>query len=179
MHQDLNQKISQLLDDELDPHEAIMLLKKIQSTPDLKNTLNRYEAIRQTLKTEVFSFTDPNFSTQISRRIEQEPILFLPQRSHTHRNRKRLATAASIAVIAMIAGFNINPPTNDLQIASTVQSSAATSVNSVDTAQRNESAPDSVNKQINDYLQAHNSSVYTNGQANFHPYARVTAYSQK
>jgi len=43
----------------------------------------------------------------------------------------------------------------------------------------NQAAQDPLNKRINDYLQAHNSSVYTNGEADFQRFARVTAYSHK
>lgn len=178
MHEDLNQKISQLLDDELDHQEALSLLKKIQSTPDLNNKLNRYEAISQTLKTDIFLLPDRDFSARISSLIEQEPIYFLPQRRNIiNHSRKLVATAASIAVIGMIAGLNMNQPVEDVKMASALQSSSTVSVNPGVASRKKESDP--VNKQINDYLQAHNSSVYTNGQANFQPYARVTTYSQK
>jgi sigma-E factor negative regulatory protein RseA len=43
----------------------------------------------------------------------------------------------------------------------------------------NQAGQDPLNKRINDYLQAHNSSVYTNGEADFQHFARVTAYSHK
>lgn len=177
MHEDSTQKISQLLDNELDRNEALILLKKIQSSPDLKNKLNRYEAISQTLKTDVFFMPDPNFSAKISEQIRQEPTYLLPQSRDVKISRKIFATAASIALVAMIAGLKINNPSEEIRTASAIQTSITPPRPAGEANPQIDQS--SINKQINDYLQAHNSSVYINGQANFQPYARVTAYNQK
>lgn len=174
MHEDSTQNISQLLDNELDRKEALILLKKIQSSPDLKNKLNRYEAISQTLKTDIFFMPDPDFSAKVSEKIRQEPTYLLPQSRDVRISRKIFATAASIALVAMIAGLKINKPSEEIKTASAIITPprpAGEANPQIDQS--------SINKQINDYLQAHNSSVYINGQANFQPYARVTAYNQK
>ena len=54
MPEDLNQKISQFLDNELDHVEALNLLKKMQLQSELQDKLNRYEAISHAMKTDVF-----------------------------------------------------------------------------------------------------------------------------
>ncbi len=54
MPEDLNQKISQFLDNELDHVQALNLLNKMQLQPELQDKLNRYEAISHALKTDVF-----------------------------------------------------------------------------------------------------------------------------
>lgn len=177
MHEDSTNKISQLLDNELDQHEALLLLKKIQSNRDLKDKLNRYEAVRQALKTDVFLLPDPDFSARISEKIKHEPAYLLPQSRKSKSGRKIIATAASVALVAMIAGLKINKPSEEIKTASAIQAPIP-APNSVGESQY-QVEQNSVNKQINDYLQAHNSSVYINGQANFQPYTRVTAYSQK
>jgi sigma-E factor negative regulatory protein RseA len=177
MHEDSTKKISQLLDDELDQHEALILLKKIQSTRDLKDKLNRYEAISQALKTGVFLSPDPGFSAKISEKIKHEPTYLLPQSRESKSSRKIVATAASVALVAVIAGLKINKPSEEIKTASAIQAPISTP-NSVGESQYH-IEQNSINKQINEYLQAHNSSVYINGQANFQPYTRVTAYSQK
>lgn len=177
MQEDLKQKISQLLDNELDRHEALILLKKVRSNPDLKRKLIRYETISHALKTEVFLSPDLEFSTRISQKIRHEPTYLLPQLKQLRGSRKMLATAASIAIIAVIAGLNRNDPAKEIKTASAIQTPISAQAPSGISDHQIERYP--VNKRINDYLQAHNSSVYTNGQANFQPYARVTAYSQK
>ena len=73
-----------------------------------------------------------------------------------------MALAASVAIVAVIAERSLEPP---FKAAATLQVA--------------QPEPYPLNKRINDYLQAHNSSVYTNGEADFQPLGRVTAYSDK
>jgi sigma-E factor negative regulatory protein RseA len=178
MPEDLNQKISQFLDDEVDYNDALYLLRKMQSQPELQDKFNRYQAISHAIKTETFLLTKTDFSTKIRQQILQEPIYLLPQKKSIKRNHKKIAMAASIALIAVITGRYANNPAQHPMVASTTLQVAQhqlpePSGKPVDATQY------PLNKRINDYLQAHNSSVYTNGEANFQPFARVTSYSQK
>jgi sigma-E factor negative regulatory protein RseA len=179
MPEDLNQKISQLLDNELDHVSALDLLKKMQFQPELQGKMNRYEAISHALKTDLFLLTETDFSTKICQQIQKEPVYLLPQQKSFKRPHKLIALAASIVIFAVIAGRSLND--NQFKSASMLQ---------VAQQQLPEQSPPPVaydnlagqyplNKRINDYLQAHNSSVYTNGEANFQSFARVTAYNQK
>ncbi|MGR9036108.1 MAG: sigma-E factor negative regulatory protein [Gammaproteobacteria bacterium] len=177
MHEELNKQISEFLDDELDQQEALRLLKKIKASPDLRNKLTRFEMIRHTLKNEVFVVPEPDFSARVSEAIRNEPIYLLPQPQKPKRTRKLLAAAASIAAVMVIAGSGIYRPITETQTASLMPGPVSPS--STPLALARQSQNHSINQRINDYLQAHNSSVYTNGQANFQPYARVTAYGQK
>ena len=69
MPEDLNQKISQLLDNELDHVNALNLLKKMKFQPELQDKMNRYEAISHALRTDVFLSTQADFSTKICQRL--------------------------------------------------------------------------------------------------------------
>lgn len=176
MPEDLNQKISQLLDNELGRDDALILLKKMKLNPDLKSKQSRYEMISHALKAEFILVPDPGFSVRVSEAIRQEPTYLLPQ-TKQKRTRKMLAAAASVAVLAVIAGKGIEQRNNTIQTASVLQTPASTSSPPIEVARKPDQDP--VNQRINEYLQAHNSSVYTNGQPNFQPYARVTAYGQR
>ncbi|MDD1614129.1 MAG: sigma-E factor negative regulatory protein [Methylococcaceae bacterium] len=177
MPEDLNQKISQFLDNELDHADALNLLKKMQLQSELQDKLNRYQAISHAMKTDGFLLTKADFSTKIHQQIQQEPVYLLPQHKSFKRSHKQIAVAASIVIVAVIAGRSVNNPDQHSMAASTLQVAQhqlpEQSVNPVEATQY------PLNKRINDYLQAHNSSVYTNGEANFQPFARVTAYSNK
>ena len=179
MPEDLNQKISQLLDNELDHVSALNLLKKMQFQPELQDKMNRYEAISHALKTDIFLSTKADFSTKICQQIQNEPIYLLPQHKPFKRTHKLIALAASIAIVAVIAGRSMND--NQFKSASILQvaQQPLPEQSSNPVVNANQAAQYPLNKRINDYLQAHNSSVYTNGEANFQPFARVTAYSQK
>jgi sigma-E factor negative regulatory protein RseA len=187
MHEDLNQKISQFLDNELDQDEALSILQKMQLQPDLKNKMIRYEAISHVLKTDMFLCPAPDFSTRINQQIQHEPFYLLPKTHQLNENKplkrgnKMLALAASIVVVAIISAQGVNRSGNKLKTSSTIQlaqqpvieQSLAPGAN----PQRDAQYP--INARINDYLQAHNTSVYTNGEANFRPFARVSAHSQE
>ncbi|MDD1627849.1 MAG: sigma-E factor negative regulatory protein [Methylococcaceae bacterium] len=181
MPEDLNQKISQFLDNELDHVHALNLLKKMQLQSELQDKLHRYEAISHALKTDVFLLTKSDFSTKIRQLIQKEPVYLLPQHKPFKRSHKQIAVAASIVIVAVIAGRSMNDSAQHSRAVSTVQVTQhqlpEQSSNTVVYA--NQAAQDPLNKRINDYLQAHNSSVYTNGEADFQPFARVTAYSHK
>jgi len=182
MPEDLNQKISQFLDNELDHVQALNLLKKMQLQSELQNKLSRYEAISHAIKADVFLLIESDLSIKIRQQILKEPVYFLPQhKSFKRRSHKQLAVAASIAIVAVIAGRSMNNKVQHPQAASAVQVAQhqlpLQPPNPVVNA--NQAAQYPLNKRINDYLQAHNSSVYTNGEADFQPFAKLTAYSHK
>lgn len=181
MNEELHKKISQFIDDELGHDEALSLLQKMQSQSELINTMNRYEAISHALKTDVFLTINADFSAKISQQIQQEPHYFLPQRKLISRNYKLAALAASIAVVAVLAGRNMNTPAERFKTSPTLQVAQQQSPRQVSKpvvyASQAQEIP--LNIRINDYLQAHNSSVYTNGEANVKSMTRVTAYGQE
>lgn len=186
MNEALNQKISQFLDDDLDADDALDLLQKMQADAELIRTFNRYEAISHVLKNHEFLAIKPDFSASIAEQIQQEPFYLLPKRRPTiiPPHYKSLALAASIAVIAVFAVRGINHPAERINPPSTLQVAQRQAVQAQKpviharrSAQPQEQYP--LNKRINDYLQAHNNSVYTHGETDFAPLASVTAYRQK
>jgi len=182
MPEDLNQKISQFLDNELDHDKALTLLQKMQLQSELQDKMNRYEAISHAMKTDVFLAAGSDFSARIRQQIQQEPAYLLSQHKPIKRGPKLIALAASIAIVAVIAGRSMNDTDQHSKAASTVQMAQhrLPEQSSNPVAYANQAAQHPLNKRINDYLQAHNSSVYTNGEADFQPFARVTAsYSNK
>ena len=178
MSEDLNQKISQFLDNEIDPVDALSLLKKMRSQPELQDKLNRYEMISHAMKADAFLLTKADFSTKIQQQIQQEPVYLLPQqRKRFKPSHKQIAVAASFVIVAVIVGRGMNDPDQPFKAASALQ--VAQQPHPEKSVNPAEVPKNQLNKRINDYLQAHNSSVYTNGEANFQPFARVATYSQK
>jgi sigma-E factor negative regulatory protein RseA len=187
MHEDLNQKISQFLDNELNQDETLSILQKIQADSELINKMNRYEAISHVLKTDVFLYTNPDFSAKVNQQIQNEPIYLLPrnhvlaQKNPFTRNNKIIALAASLAVMTIITTQGINYSDNKPKPSSTIQLAeqkvVAHSSKKSAVLRQNEQYP--LNARINDYLQAHNNSVYTSGEANFRPFTTVSVHSQE
>ncbi|WP_411726355.1 RseA family anti-sigma factor [Methyloglobulus sp.] len=195
MHEEINQKISRFIDGELDYDETLDLLKKIQSDESLKHKMSRFQAISQALKTDEFYQVISDFSHKVFQEIQQEPAYLLPQlkpQPHSQSQDRQpkpkpkpklkvFAVAASILVVAVLVGQSLrnDRPANKYQTLTAMalpqQQLPASSAQSEKSPQHNRQP---LNAQFNDYLQAHNNSVYTNGEANFQPYAKVTAYGQ-
>lgn len=183
MHEDLIQKISQFLDDELPQEEALSLLQKMRIDSELADKMRRYEAVSHAVKNDdLLVAARPDFVGSVSTRIQLEPAYLIPNagqplvpRRHFTRSQKIAAAAASVAVIAFAAHMQRPEPANKMLVATTKPPAQPISKTETSKTLR-DSYP--VNRQINDYLQAH-SSIYTNGQVDFHPYAQVTHYSQK
>lgn len=183
MHEDLIQKISQFLDDELPQDEALSLLQKMRIDSELADKMRRYEAVSHAIKNDdLLVAAGPDFVGSVSSRIQHEPTYLIPNagqrlvpRRRFTRSQKIAAAAASVAVIAFAAHMQRSEPANKMLVA-TIKPSADP-VSGTDASKKlRDTSP--VNRQISDYLQAH-SSIYTNGQVDFHPYAQVTHYSQK
>lgn len=183
MNETLNQKISQFIDDELNYDDALNLLQKMQLDADLVNTMNRYQAISHALKSDVFLTAEADFSTRISEQIQQEPSYLLVKPKMANKRQKLLALAASVAAIAIFSmnGVN-NSPDDHLKSPSLLQATRTKQAGQIPKpviyAHQSEQYP--LNKRINDYLQAHNSSLYNNTEApNYSPLTSVTTYNQK
>jgi len=179
MDEELNQKISQLIDNELSHTEALSLLQKMRKQPQLQDRMSRYEAISHAVRAEVFLSTRADFAERVRQQIQHEPAYLLPQHKPLRRNFKILALAASFAVVAVIASRNMNAPVESFQAPALAVTAQPMPEQPPVTVAVRPIEQDQFNTRFNDYLQAHSDSMYINGQANFQPYARVTAYGRE
>jgi sigma-E factor negative regulatory protein RseA len=191
MYDEINQNISRLVDGDLSHVETLALLKKMQSDDALKHKMSRYQAISQALKTDQYYQVSTDFSHKIFQAIQQEPAYLLPQLKPQNlttplpdktSRRKLYAVAATSLVAAVLVGQGLRekPSRNTFETVSASavpQQSLPTALAQSNPAKQRKSPP--LAAQFNDYLQAHNNSVYTNGEANFHPYAKVAAYGRE
>jgi sigma-E factor negative regulatory protein RseA len=191
MRDEVNQKISWLVDGELGHDETLDLLKKIQSDEALKNKMSRYQAISQALKTDEFYQVRSDFSHKVFQEIQQEPSYFLPQLKpqqppqvpsiDKQSKRKLYAVAASTLIAAVVVGQNLrhDPTANKYQNVTAMAVSDQQLALSANQPDKLKQRRQPLNTEFKDYLQAHNSSVYTNGEVLLQPYAKVTAYGQE
>jgi sigma-E factor negative regulatory protein RseA len=184
MHEHINEKISQLLDNELNADEAMLLMREVMLDGELKNRLLRYEAIGYALKTETFIAPRADFLDRIHQEIEQDPVYLLPQRKQIKfkPQHKILALVVSAAVVAVILPKNITRTSAPhMQAAAGItlaqQQPQKRSENIIKQLPRSELMP--LNAQINDYLQAHNKNTDIRNGADIASIAKITAYNQK
>lgn len=180
MNTEINQKISQFLDDELSPVELDNLLLKIKKQSALKKTMSRYQTMSEVLKKEHVILADTDFLNKIKQQVEQEPHHFLPQQPVKKERgyfwqKTGLALAASVACVAVImsqqTGFQSPPETQQIIAKNKIEEPAVQQV-----AKKTKPVQ---HQRLKAYLQAHNDDLYTHGSLNTHPLARVTGYEQE
>lgn len=197
MNDDLNLKISQLIDDELSKAESVKLLELIHKHPELENKLRRYEIVAGVVKSDRFMHADDDFVSKVSQGIQQEAIVFAPNRLRPRFAIQTLsAIAASVAVIAIIVfgGLNSVPDldltSNELQatlaltekldtkdaIVVATQVKPETIIVAVATVKENKAK---VDPRFIEYLEAHDNSLYAAGSPGFQSYIKVVSYGQK
>lgn len=188
MSDTLNQKISQYLDDDLDSSESLKLLQLMQQEPRHQATMQRYALINHALKTRPTLMADTNFSEQLHAKLASEPVYLLRQQAHRKNTywKPALALAASLMAVAILV-----PVAKKISAEHSPEPALAMAqlrpANIHNNAVRGMMVPQNaipptrmfpVNKRFQDYLQAHNGSLYTNGAANFQYSAQLAGYGQ-
>jgi len=184
MNKDINQLISQFLDDELDHSELDSLLLEIKKQPELKKKISRYQVQFQVLKTDHAVNVNTDFLDKINQQIKQEPHYLLPQKLDSKKSlnfwqKTSLAVAASVMCVAVIMSQQ-----NAIQINHQPQQIAAVDTQ-IDTqtveqlAQKDETVrKPSQHERLKAYLQAHNDDLYTHGSLNIHPMVQTASYGR-
>jgi len=179
MNKEINQKISQFLDDELDHAELDNFLHNIKKQPDLKSKINRYQAVTQVLKMDQAVLADGGFLEGINQQLKDEPHYFLPQQRAEKRTPKfwqktSLAIAASATFVAIILAQQ-----SGVQSIDPIQQIAEVHKQVVERpVQVAKASEPTQHERLKAYLQAHNDDLYTHGSSNIHPFARVASYGR-
>jgi len=167
MKEQLHEKLSLLLDDQLDQSQALSLLKATKQDLELQAKFRRYALISQAMKTEQCSVANVDFATKIHEQLKQEPTYFLPRnQKRSHINKAAFAVAASI--LLAVVGFSVSK----LQI----QNKPNLGTNVV--AQRSAQA-EQTNARFKEYLQAHDNAWYVNNTVGVQSYARMVSYQNR
>lgn len=182
MVDELNQKISQLIDDDLSYQESLSLLKKIKAQPDLQHKLQRYEAISHALKSEAFVRVDGNFAQRVALSLQAEPVHIGTRRAPLIRSYAKVsALAASAAALAVLVFQGLDSPTQPqmMAVSQPMTIAASTELPAAPPILAKDSEPESAKKRFIEYLQAHNSSRYIDEPTGLQPHARTVRYQQE
>lgn len=207
MHEELNLRISQFIDEELDKHDALELLRSVQNHSELDEKMRRYEVVSQAIKSEMYLPIDSDFVSRVSKELEQEPVYLIPQRNPTKQKYVKIAAvAASIALAAVVVEqVNHNPSGNFqslLMLAGNPVDEKMTPVDEFDrqlgsinlkenpsamvVANHQQTQNDTIKKvdqlpvdeRFDHYLQVHSGNLYASG-SNYQAYAQVASYGQE
>ncbi|MGH8557219.1 MAG: sigma-E factor negative regulatory protein, partial [Methylococcales bacterium] len=176
MQEDLDIKISMLLDGELASGEALKVFNRIRNESALRAKWMRYNIASFAFKEKSAMFTDAGFFDRVSRALEHEaPIVgpnpgarkkLLPNPAYS------MALAASVALVAVIVWSGIPSSTGTPDNRSNRSGLVATQGEApapvlpvkLEPAER-----PALPKRFNDYLITHNESTYTTGAQTMMP----------
>ncbi len=169
-------KISALIDGELDEHEADRQLSLIRQQNEFRERWDMFHLIGDTLRDECR--LSPRFSQRIADRLALEPTVLAPRRSVARRVAAyALSAAASLSAIAVVAwvAFSDNPLSTPQEIAK-IQVPAVVAV----TAPPQLAGIPGTNGQgnMNEYLLAHQGFSPSTAIQGVVPYIRTVSDSQ-
>jgi len=76
MNEELNLKLSQYIDNELEPKERVVFEALLNKNSDLQARLERYQLMRQAIKLSPVTEPVNDFLNAIKQQLEHEPIYF-------------------------------------------------------------------------------------------------------
>ncbi|NKB32064.1 MAG: hypothetical protein GKR91_03100 [Pseudomonadales bacterium] len=94
--------LSALLDNEADDLELRRLLKSYESNPEMRETWERYNLAQALLHEEAIPVSS-SLSARIQEQIDTEPALSTPRFSNWQQNLTKMAIAASVAAVFIVA----------------------------------------------------------------------------
>jgi len=177
MQEDLEIKMSMLVDDELDSEETLQVLAEISTNPELRAKWNRYKSMSYTLRHDSVVLPKPNFFDSVSQVLNNEPTIIGPSiaRKKPRQNYPVIVAvlAASIVAVAIFIGSNfpmgLNKPLGTMVVSTANERPVA--IQKVRLAK----SP-TVPSRLNDYLITHDESTYSAGTQML-PYARLVSHS--
>ena len=157
MKKDLSEKISLLVDDQLETNEALKLIEVLERAPAEAAIYSRYLLIGEVLKSRTAVIEEPGFLARVHDAIQKESSILVPDwRKRLREQAVTLALAATLAGLAIVVGSSV------------IQQREQTSVA---TASMDRGAAE----QVHDYLVTHNETAYLAANGGLMPYLRVVS----
>jgi sigma-E factor negative regulatory protein RseA len=175
-HKGIRQKLSMLLDAELDWRDNPRLLDRLESEEEFRAVWAHYHLIGQVIRSPGGLLADADFAARVSAMIRDEPTVLAPRqesRAVETAGRHKVATlamAASLVAVAVLIGKSLTDHSGDFY-ASSMQSQVIAAADSKSA----ESVEKMAEAQFNDYLLVHNESAYLAGSAGMLPYVRLVS----
>jgi sigma-E factor negative regulatory protein RseA len=176
MSNDDRERISALVDGELDRRDKQALLEQLARDPDARARWGRYHLIGDALRNDLPVAVDHGLATRVSAALEREPTVLAPSRRWLPSGRplKRtagLAVAASLLGVAVLIGLPQNPEQGGVE--QVVASSTAVGGALVTEVPRWDRGQPMVESRLNSYVVNHNEYSASTGMQGMLPYMRI------
>lgn len=169
MQQSLNEKLSLLVDEELDSLQAADVLKTLNQNQELQAKYSRYALIGQAMKHEQCSVADSAFAGRVREALSQEPVYLLPRQHKTNKS-KTVGFAVAASLFLAIVGLTVFKQSKDVRLSENGQALVQRAKPMEQTEQ--------MNARFKEYLQAHDNVWYVSNNVGTQPYARLAGYHQ-
>lgn len=175
---DMKEKLSALVDDELDDLDERRVMAALEKDADLRRTWERYHMVRLALHQELDAFMPSGMAERVAARINMEPANTGSfRRQKFTRYAGTLAIAASVAAIAIasVQWFNrpVSAPVTPLAAVQPVPENIIRAGTTRWDVQQKE--PEAVSA-LNAFLVEHNEFASSSGIGGMMPYVRVVGY---
>ncbi|HYC48389.1 MAG TPA: sigma-E factor negative regulatory protein [Burkholderiales bacterium] len=158
-------RISALMDGELDEQEAQRVLAGIKSDPELRIRWDEFHLVRDALRAE--PLLSSRFSESLSRRLADEPTVLAPQRRLVGSRRAAtyaMSAAASVCAVAFVAWVAVGTQTTPESLPVAVKEPAPEPLRSVPSDGR-----------MSEYLLAHERFSPSTALQGLAPYIRTVS----
>lgn len=160
-----DQKLSALIDDELDHAESLALWRRIGDDAELEARWRRYSAISASLRAPGLVRADAGFVGRISDALKDEPTCVAPRGPRRFINERGItaALAASLAAVAIMVGKSVNTHSPMPELGPVAQNESPATQAAVD-------------PRFRDYYVMHNETAYMSGAQGMLPYVRLASF---
>lgn len=175
-HDDMKEKLSAFVDDELDGLEERRVLAALEKDVSLRRTWERYHLMRSALRQDLGVLVSPEMSERVAARIEAEPIKVVPfRRNRIMRLAGTLAIAASVAAIAITSLQSLNQPASTPLSQLAADQPASGNIIRAGSMHWDRKEPEAESA-LNAFLVEHNEFASSSGIGGMMPYVRVVGY---
>ncbi|GAB4509577.1 MAG: hypothetical protein Tsb0026_10080 [Sulfuricaulis sp.] len=177
---DMKEKLSALVDNELDDVSERRVMVALEKDADLRRTWERYHLVRSVLHQELdAAYVPPGMAERVAARIDMEPANIGSFRSRKiTRYAGTFAIAASVAAIALASVQWFNRPTSAPPAPLAAAQPASDNFIRVGTTHwdmKQQKEPDTEST-LNAFLVEHNEFASSSGIGGMMPYVRVVGY---
>lgn len=172
-------RVSALMDGELDEHQARQIIAGIKQQGELRERWDTFHLIGDTLRGECH--LPPHFGARLAQRLAQEPTVLAPRRSTLkHTTAYALSAAASLSAVALVAwtALSANSPLSNPNTPATQPQIAQVEPAAVPAAPIVQLTSMSSEGNMNEYLLAHQGFSPSTAIQGVAPYIRSVSARQ-
>jgi len=173
---DMKEKLSALVDNELDDLDERRVMAALEKDVDLRRTWERYHLVRSALHQDLSMFVPQDMATRVAARIGMEPANVASfRRQKITRLAGTLAIAASVAAIAVTGVQWINRPASAPLAPLAAVQTAPEKIIRAGTTHWDTKEPEAESA-LNAFLVEHNEFASSSSIGGMMPYVRVVGY---